>query len=115
MIDMYPNVDFGARLTIDYLPHASHVLKEPSTQHQVISSILNWLRAEEQWRQSLGQIYNRRLVNIEFMQRPIKIYQDKGHLQIKAINHYRITYSWIFKCGAPFLFQNSLTHTEFFS
>jgi hypothetical protein len=44
MIDMYPNVNFGDLLTIDYFPTATHIMKEPSTQKEINQNVIRWLQ-----------------------------------------------------------------------
>ena len=43
MQDMFPNVDFRDLLTVDYLPRASHLMREPREQDYIIASVIRWL------------------------------------------------------------------------
>lgn len=41
--DCFPEVDFGELLSLEYLPDASHIISQPSSQKQVINGIVGWL------------------------------------------------------------------------
>lgn len=44
MIDMYPNVNFGNSLTLDFFPTATHTMKEPRIQKEISQNVIRWLQ-----------------------------------------------------------------------
>ncbi len=44
--DMYPGVDFGGLLSLQYLPHAQHILPHPSDQGRVVEGVTEWVVTE---------------------------------------------------------------------
>ena len=43
VVDMFPAVNFGDRLTVDYFADCSHIIKEPHRQLDVINGITQWV------------------------------------------------------------------------